>query len=77
MFAPADDTVAAVKAWLVSSGIAEARITHSDNKGWLAFDATAGEAEDLLHTEYHVYEHASYGATATACEQCVSRRFDF
>ena len=72
MFAPADDTVAAVKAWLVASGIAEARITHSDNKGWLAFDATTAEAEDLLQTEYHVYEHTSQGATATACEQCVT-----
>ena len=77
MFAPTEDTVAAVKAWLVSSGIAEARITHSDNKGWLAFDATTGEAEDLLHTEYHGYEHTSHGATATACEQCVTRSLEF
>ena len=69
MFAPSDVAVAAVRNWLVASGIAAERITHSDNKGWLAFDAPAEEAESLLHTEYHVYEHKSSGHTATACDQ--------
>ncbi|CAN8104845.1 unnamed protein product [Discula destructiva] len=51
-FSPPSETVDAVAAWLVESGISQDRITHSDNKAWLAFDATVGEAEKLLHTEY-------------------------
>lgn len=52
-FSPARDTVETVAAWLVESGIPRERITHSDNKAWLAFDATVEEAEGLLHTEYY------------------------
>ena len=70
-FAPAEDTVTAVREWLVASGISAERITHSDNQGWLAFDATAKEAEDLLKTEYHLFEHTSHGSTATACDKYV------
>lgn len=51
-FSPSDDTVDSVAAWLIESGISRERITHSDNKAWLAFDATVKEAESLLHTEY-------------------------
>ena len=69
MFKPSDETVEAVKSWLVNSGIAPHRITHSDNKGWLAFDATAEEAEGLLRTEYHTYEHAATGHKTLACDQ--------
>lgn len=52
-FRPSDEAVATVVAWLVEEGgIARDRLTHSDNKAWLAFDATVDEAERLLHTEY-------------------------
>lgn len=51
-FSPPEETVETVASWLAQSGIARERITHSQNKGWLAFDATAEEAERLLHTEY-------------------------
>ncbi|KUJ20186.1 subtilisin-like protein [Mollisia scopiformis] len=67
MFAPEQKTVDAVRAWLIDSGIAPQRLTHSDNKGWLAFDATTEEAETLLLTEYHLYEHVD-GQTTAACE---------
>ncbi|MCJ1286094.1 hypothetical protein MMC26_005437 [Xylographa opegraphella] len=69
MFAPSDEAVATVREWLVDSGIPAERITHSDNKGWLAFDVSAQEVENLLHTEYYVYEHTSYGHIETACDQ--------
>lgn len=72
MFAPSDETVDTVRDWLVVSGISAKRITHSDNKGWLAFDATAKETESLLHAEYHTYEHISHGHTATACDAYVT-----
>ncbi|KAI0975145.1 protease s8 tripeptidyl peptidase [Xylaria arbuscula] len=52
-FRPTDASVEAVTGWLVDSGIAKTRITHSDNKVWLAFDATVKEAEKLLKTEYY------------------------
>lgn len=69
MFKPSDDTVSAVKEWLTSFGIAGDRIAHSDNKGWLAFDASAEEVESLLRTEFHAYEHKDSGNIVPACEQ--------
>lgn len=57
-FAPTAETVQTVRDWLIQSGIASHRITVSDNKGWLAFDATVAEAEELLRAEY--YEHAHH-----------------
>lgn len=45
--------------WLVASGVNKTRITHTDNKQWLAFDATVSEMENLLHTKYYNYEQSS------------------
>lgn len=67
-FRPSEDTVDLVGEWLEASGIGKHRITHSDNKLWLAFDATAEEAESLLHTSYHEYEHPN-GAASVGCEE--------
>ena len=69
MFAPEDETVEVVKAWLIDSGIAGERISQSDNKAWIAFDATTEEAEGLLHTTYHGYEHLSSGGLTLACDR--------
>ena len=55
--------------WLVDSGIDPARIAHSDNKAWLAFDAFAEEVEKLLNTEYHEYEHIEDDKVAAACDE--------
>ncbi len=71
MFAPSEETVSVVREWLVASGISADRITHSDNQAWFAFDATTEEAEALLHTEYHEYEHAPTGSVAAACDAYV------
>lgn len=60
-FAPHDDSIAAVKAWLTDAGIHEDRLKLSPGKGWIEFDATAAEAEELLQTEYHVFSHADTG----------------
>ncbi|MCJ1312860.1 hypothetical protein MMC25_006536 [Agyrium rufum] len=67
-FAPSAETVDAVKSWLVSSGISEDRIRQSQSLGWIHFDATVAEAEDLLKTKYHLYEHES-GKPHVACEE--------
>jgi len=69
IFAPSAETVQAVRDWLVTSGIANHRITHSDNKGWFAFDATTAEAEGLLHTELYEHEHADTGKWSVGCDE--------
>ena len=69
MFAPAEENVKAIKDWLVISGINEGRIVYSDNKGWLAFDATSKEAGHLFQTEYHEYEHASSDNMRVGCDK--------
>jgi tripeptidyl-peptidase-1 len=56
-FAPSKEAVEDVKKWLDSFGIAEQRVVHSENKGWLAFDAPSHEVERLLGTEYYEYHH--------------------
>lgn len=68
VFAPEQCTVDTVRTWLIDSGVDASRITHSDNKDWLAFDATTEEAETLLLTEYHLYEHVD-GHVTPACER--------
>jgi len=71
VFSPEQKTVDTVTEWLVDFGIDPKRITHSDNKGWLAFDATTEEAEGLLHAEYHLYEHTTMGHVTAACDRHV------
>lgn len=68
-FAPHQETVDAVREWLTASGIHDARIVHSDNKGWLAFDATADEAERLLLTEFYEHEHVYSSKMRVGCDQ--------
>jgi tripeptidyl-peptidase I len=68
-FAPSEKTVAAVKAWLTSAGIEEERIKQSQSLTWLEFEATVDEAEELLKTKYHVYEHEETGQPHVACDE--------
>jgi tripeptidyl-peptidase-1 len=56
-FAPSKEAVDEVKKWLDSFGIADHRVAHSKNKGWLAFDAQSHEVEKLLGTEYYEFAH--------------------
>ncbi|KAJ6179418.1 hypothetical protein N7519_009879 [Penicillium mononematosum] len=67
LFAPSKDSVDSVRRWLQSSGIHESRIVHSDNKGWLAFDAYAHEVEDLFKAEFYEHEHASTSSMKIGC----------
>lgn len=68
-FAPSDESVDAVKAWLASAGVSEHRIKQSQSLSWLEFDATVDEAEALLKTTYNVYEHEETGQPHVACEE--------
>ena len=69
MFAPAEETVQAVREWLLMFGIHDSRVVHSDNKGWLAFDATVEEAEKLLLTEYYEHEHRHSSNVRVGCDE--------
>lgn len=67
-FKPSEESIEHVYKWLEGSGISRNRITHSDNKGWLAFDATTKESEDLLLTEFHEFGHVSSKEVSVACD---------
>jgi tripeptidyl-peptidase-1 len=71
MFAPSEETVEAVRNWLVASGIKKDNIVHSENKGWLALDIPTWQAEDLFQTEYHEHRHKSSGNLRIGCDEYV------
>ena len=58
IFAPAEESTNAVRDWLLQSGIDAESIVAYENKGWLAVDMPAQQAERLLHTEYYESDHA-------------------
>ncbi|KAJ5175794.1 Tripeptidyl-peptidase sed1 [Penicillium canariense] len=68
-FSPSQATVDNVRSWLESSGIAVDRVSHSANKQWLQFDASADELEQLLRAEYYLYSHADTGRSHIACRE--------
>lgn len=68
-FAPSEDSVTAVRDWISSVLGEKKRITHTDNKAWLAFDASVAELESLLHTEYREHHHETSGTVSIACDQ--------
>ena len=63
------ETFEAVHNWLHGFGIDEDRVSVSQGLGWVEFNATVEEAEDLLKTKYHLYEHTSSGHSHIACEE--------
>ena len=69
VFAPQQNTVDAVSSWLRESGIAAQRVAQSVNKQWLQFDATTGEVEALIKTEYYNYAHYGTGKTNIGCDE--------
>ncbi|KAJ6476116.1 subtilisin-like protein [Mycena sanguinolenta] len=68
LFAPSHETIAAVKNWLLDSGLSHERLRLSPSRGWIAVNVTVEEAESLLNTEYHVYTHPS-GVEQFGCHE--------
>lgn len=68
-FAPDDETIDAVKSWLIDSGISEDRIRLSNSRSWLRMNLTISEAENLLKTEYQIFEHKTTTKRALAVEE--------
>jgi tripeptidyl-peptidase-1 len=68
LFRPSSESIESVRDWLHSSGIEIDRHYVSPGRGWLKFDATIEELESLLHTKYHVYEHAKTKEVHIGCD---------
>lgn len=62
-FAPSEDTIKSVVDWLSEYGLSTDRLRLSHSRGWVEVNATAAEVEELLDTEYNVYQHYVSGAT--------------
>ncbi|KKY28894.1 putative protease s8 tripeptidyl peptidase [Phaeomoniella chlamydospora] len=60
-FAPTEEAIQLVREWLISSGIEDRRIIHSENKGWIALEVPVETAERLFLTEYYEHEHIETG----------------
>ena len=67
-FAPSKETVDAVAEWLSQNGISRDRLKLSKSKSWIEVNATVAEVEDLLKTEYHVWEDAD-GLERVGCHE--------
>ncbi|OSC99915.1 subtilisin-like protein [Trametes coccinea BRFM310] len=68
-FKPSAESVSTVRGWLVESGIGADRVRLNPSGGWLVANVTVAEAEELLGTEYYVYEHADTGHEQLGCGQ--------
>ena len=67
-FRPSMESVDAVRTWLAEDGSIEtSRIQLSQNGAWILANVTVDEAENLLGTEYYVYEHSDHGREHVAC----------
>ena len=67
-FRPSAKSIETVRTWLHNSGVEPHRVKLSKSGNWLTADVTVAEAEELLGTEYYVYEHQS-GHKHIACEK--------
>ena len=67
-FRPTTESVETVREWLLAEGIDPSRIKLSATGGWIEANVSIAEAEHLLKTEYHVYNHAFSDTKHVACE---------
>lgn len=66
-FAPSEESVQAVKDWLMSAGVAAEEILPYKNKGWIGADMPAEAVEKLLKTQYH--EHETKQGLRLGCDE--------
>lgn len=67
-FTPSEEAHEAVRQWLENTGITRDRVETTQSLGWVSVKATVEEAERLLRTKYHLFEHES-GVPHVACEE--------
>jgi tripeptidyl-peptidase-1 len=68
-FDPLPAAVAAVRQWLIQSGIRSEDIRSPNSSGFLLFNASVSQVELLLQTEYFVYEHTISQSRYFGCDQ--------
>lgn len=56
-FAPSEESTNTVKAWLTGAGISKEQISSAGSGSYLKFSATVDQAQSLLKTQYHIYQH--------------------
>jgi tripeptidyl-peptidase I len=66
-FRPSALSTQAVQEWLTSEEIAPSRISLSQSGAWVEANISVAEAERLLKTEYHVYNHVPTGVEHILC----------
>ena len=69
IFAPSQAAVDTIRGWLESAGISKDRISQSVNKQWMQFEASVEEANNLLRTDFHLWEHTPSGKMNVACDE--------
>ena len=67
-FTPTHETMNSVINWLTSSGFSRERLRLSKSRGWIEVSATIQEVEDLLKTEYHVWQDED-GTERVGCDE--------
>ncbi|KAH9949696.1 peptidase S8/S53 domain-containing protein [Amylocystis lapponica] len=65
-FRPSMDAVDAVRTWLFANGVPGHAIKLASGGAWMHADVAAADAERLMGTEYHVYQHRD-GTEQVAC----------
>lgn len=68
-FAPSENTLEAVRNWLIASKIDADRILHTANRDWIGLDVTIQEAEELFQTTYYEHEHGETGVIRLGCDE--------
>jgi len=69
VFGPSDSAVSAIKSWLAENGIGENQAQVSKGLNWVRFNATIGEVESLLRTEYKMFSHEVTGKPVLGCDE--------
>lgn len=82
LFKPSDESADVVKKWLVTAGVPEKSIFVPKSQGWVSFDSTVEQLEDILQTKYHTYHHARtdqehIGTDHYSLPEHVSKHVDF
>jgi tripeptidyl-peptidase I len=67
-FAPSDMAIKETISWLMESGIDKNRISQK-TPGYIDFHTTISKLEQLLKTEYYIYQHNSGKDHVIACEK--------
>ncbi|KAK2463913.1 hypothetical protein APHAL10511_004085 [Amanita phalloides] len=61
LVAPHPSSLNAVNDWLATYGLGDDDISRSPAKDWIKIDIPVSLAEEMLDTEYHVYQHETDG----------------